>query len=226
MVWSFHFGRLRNPLTTESMRYPLVSLNRHRYCVMLVEGEGFSGLAEESLQGLVPRRFGSRGQAIDYLNFWRGDVNALADLRYALQRSGKLGAGPRGMVPDSLLPALADQLLRGALLLYESHWQRTPPGRLSLPPASGASALDGLAALDDVPAPPVLPPLLPALEQVQIEGAEVMPEIMQSLAQTQATLGTLQDMTVSLKPAPDQVPAIQSDMEKASARLRQQLDEL
>ncbi len=130
------------------MRYPLVSLNRHRYCVMLVESDGWAGLAGPQLHGLTPRRFASHAEAVSYLDFWRGDIGALADLRYALQRSARLPSGARDAGPDRLLSALADQLLRGALLLYEGDWQRTPAARLSLPPGSGASALDGLAPLE------------------------------------------------------------------------------
>ena len=129
------------------MRYPLVSLNRHRCCVMLVEGDGWAGLAGPPLNGLTPRRFTSHAEAVNYLNFWRGDIGALADLRYALQRSGKLPAGAREAGPDSLLSALADQLLRGVLLLHEGDWQRRPAARLSLPSVGAASTLDGLAPL-------------------------------------------------------------------------------
>ena len=115
---------------------------------MLVEGDGWTGLAGAQLHGLTPRRFASHVEAVNYLNFWRGDIGALADLRYALQRSGQRPSGARDAGPDSLLSALADQLLRGMLLLYEGQWQRTPPAPLSLPPASGASPLDGLAPLE------------------------------------------------------------------------------
>jgi len=115
---------------------------------MLVEGEGWAGFAGSQPHGLTPRRFGSHGEAVNYLNFWRGDIGALADLRYALQRSGQLPAGLRDTGPNSLLSALADQLLRGVLLVYEGDWQRTPPARLSLPSASQASVLDGLAPLE------------------------------------------------------------------------------
>lgn len=208
------------------MRYPLVSLNRHVCRVTLIEGDGFAGSLAPQLHGLVQRRFAGHRDAVTYLGFWRGNVTAIADLRYALQRSGSLPAGPRATGQDELLSLLASQLLSGALLLYESDWQRTPPGRLAMPPNSSSSALKSLPALSDLPTAPVQPPLLPALKKVQIEGAEVLPEIKQSLAETRATLATLGNVSASLEPAPNKVPEIKSTLEQASTRLRRQLDEL
>lgn len=207
------------------MRYPLISLSRHACRVVLMDGDE-PGELERGLHGLVARRFSSHEAALAYLRFWRGDAGAMGDLRHALLRSGTLPAGPRGSGPDALLSALAEQLQRGALRLYESHLQRTPPGRLALAPSSGASALASLPALDDLPSVPVLPPLLPALEDLQIEGAEVMPEVEQSLAQIDATLGTVGEVSASLEPAPDGVPAVKTGMAEASARVKGKLDAL
>lgn len=207
------------------MRHPLISLNRLNCRVVLIEGDGPDALSYQ-LHGLVARHFASHGSAMSYLSFWRGDVNAMADLRFALHRSGSLPAGPRGQGPESLLSALADQLIRGALLLYESHLLRTAPGRLSLPPSSGMSALASLPALAALPSVPELPPLLPALEDLRIEGAEVMPEVQQSLAAIQASLGSVADLSTSLEPAPNEVPAIQTRMADSSAQLKGQLDAL
>ena len=210
------------------MRYPLISLSRHACRVLLLDGNE-PGELERGLHGLVERCFANHEAALAYLRFWRGDASAMGDLRHALLHSGTLPAGPRGSGPDALLSAVAEQLQRGALRLYESHLHRTPPGRLALAPGSGASGMAALAALpslDDLPSVPVLPPLLPALEDLQIEGAEVMPEVEQSLAQIDATLGTVGSVSASLEPAPDGVPAVKSGMADASARVKGRLDAL
>lgn len=207
------------------MRHPLISLNRLNCRVVLTHGDGPDDLSQH-LHGLVLKHFASHGAAMSYLSFWRGDVSAMADLRFALRRSGTLPAGPRGQGPESLLSALADQLIRGALLLYESHLLRTAPGRLSLPPNSDMSALARLPALAALPSEPVLTPLLPALEDLRIEGAEVMPEVQQSLAQIQASLSSVTNLCTSLEPAPNEVPAIQTHMEDALVQLKGKLDAL
>ena len=58
-----------------------------------------------------------------------------------------------------------------------------PLGRLAVPTTStststvASSALAGMPALSNVPVVPQLPPLLDVLEDVQIEGADVLPEV-------------------------------------------------
>lgn len=56
-----------------------------------------------------------------------------------------------------------------------------PLGRLAVPTTStstvASSVLAGMPALSNVPVVPQLPPLLDVLEDVQIEGADVLPEV-------------------------------------------------
>jgi len=103
-----------------------------------------------------------------------------------------------------------------------------PLGRLSAPPSAAAapSALAGLPALRDVPVVASLPPLLDVLEDVQIEGAEVLPEVKQSLSQISTTLGSVKSASGSMAPAPDKVPAVKTAMDSTSADITQALDKL
>jgi hypothetical protein len=103
-----------------------------------------------------------------------------------------------------------------------------PLGRLTAPPtsASTSSALAGMPALSDMPVVPTLPPLLDVLEDVQIEGAEVLPEVQQSLAQISNTLGSVQGASGSMTPVPNKVPDVKTAMDSTSADINQALDKL
>lgn len=119
-------------------------------------------------------------------------------------------------------------------------------GRLALPPGGGGSAaggparssgggsdaggvamtnLDDLPALAAMPVTELLPPLLDILEEVQIEGADVMPEVEQSLDQINAAIGNVDGVQASLAPTPDKVPEVKAAMTEANTNLKRQLDE-
>ena len=103
-----------------------------------------------------------------------------------------------------------------------------PLGRLTAPPstASASSALAGMPALSDLPVVPTLPPLLDVLEDVQIEGAEVLPEVQQSLDQISNTLGSVQGASSSMAPTPNKVSDVKTAMDSTSAEITQALDNL
>jgi hypothetical protein len=104
-----------------------------------------------------------------------------------------------------------------------------PLGRLtaaSTASTSSSSPLAGLPSLSDVPVMPVLPPLLDVLEDVQIEGAEVLPEVQQSLEQISGTLKSVQGASGSMAPAPNKVPDVKTAMDSTSADITQTLDKL
>ena len=116
-------------------------------------------------------------------------------------------------------------------MTYELPGRSFPPGRLYVAPTSSAasaaaSALADLAPLSDVPVVAALPPLLAVLEDVQIEGAEVLPEVDQSLEQIGVTLDSVEAASASLEPTPSKVPEIQSAMETTSADVTAMLDSL
>jgi len=103
-----------------------------------------------------------------------------------------------------------------------------PLGRLTAPPASASasSALAGMPALSDLPVVPTLPPLLDVLEDVQIEGAEVLPEVQQSLAKISDTLTSVQGASGSMTPVPNKVPDVKTAMDSTSAEINKSLDKL
>lgn len=102
-----------------------------------------------------------------------------------------------------------------------------PLGRLSVAPnPSTASALADMPALTDVPVVPQLPPLLDVLEDVQIEGAAVLPEVKQSLEQISATVGSLKKASASISPSPSKVPDVKTTMDSTSADVTASLDKL
>ena len=80
--------------------------------------------------------------------------------------------------------------------------------------------------MSDVPVMPALPPLLDVLEDVQIEGAEVLPEVQQSLAQISDTLGSVKSASGSMAPAPNKVPDVKTAMDSTSAEITKTLDKL
>jgi hypothetical protein len=177
---------------------------------------------------VVPERlirrteFWRQEEAEHYLHFWRGDVDAMRELRYALHRSTQ-GAYLFALDDERVLRALGTQLARGALLLTENTLPPLPPMPRVLPKAADAAAAAAAAptaaalglAMDPVSLP--APPLLPILEDVQIEGAEVLPEIMQSLEQVDLAIGEINTASVSLEPTPSKIPDIQAALGDASA---------
>ncbi|NQW94594.1 MAG: hypothetical protein HQ446_11310 [Polaromonas sp.] len=83
-----------------------------------------------------------------------------------------------------------------------------------------------MKSLSDMPVVPTLPPLLDVLEEVQIEGAEVLPEVQQSLAQIRATLGSVKGASGSMAPVPNKLPDVKTAMDGSSAEITQTLDKL
>lgn len=172
-----------------------------------------------------PRMFMQASQAEDWLRFWQGDVAAMAMLRQLAQR-----LDPGGSLIDSdgaeLLRRLAGHIAGGALAVTESPQPRPLP-ILPAAPAAPAVAEPPAVPISQVLAPPVPPPpLLPLLEEVRIEGAEVLPEIEQSLEQVNISIGEIQLAPVSLEPAPSKVPAIQDAMQQAGDDVTGTLDKL
>lgn len=102
-----------------------------------------------------------------------------------------------------------------------------PLGRLSAPPsASTASALAGMPLLTDVPVVPQMPSILDVLEDVQMEGAEVLPEVRRSLKNISTSLGSVQEASGSIAPAPSKVPEVKNAMDSTSTEVTASLDKL
>ncbi|WP_028311614.1 hypothetical protein [Derxia gummosa] len=210
---------------------PLATLRRHgaRFLLLPAALPGMPALAGEC-------RFASPADALAFLRGWRADASALAGLRGALRSAG--GAGPVPTDDDAVLHSLARLLAHGRLQLVDADARGLPLARLKsvVTNASPSAALagagggsksgGGLMSMMKVPSLPKLPPLLPALEDVRIEGVDVLPEIKQSIDNIQASLGSVAGASASLAPTPDKLPPVKDSMSAASAELRSQLDEL
>lgn len=169
------------------------------------------------------RSFWRAEDAVHYLRYWRHDPGACSELRRVLQR-----LEPSNWVfthtDDRVIQALGTAIAQGLLIVTESAQPASAAGLpgVPAPPAAPAAPL----ALTVAPIKPPVPPLLPVLEEVQIEGAEVLPEIMQSLEQIDLTLGEIKIAPVSLAPTPSKIPEIESAMSAASGSVTKTLDEL
>ena len=219
------------------MLHPLASLWRHSGRVTFYEAGGQAGqvLFDGGSLGGMPsvlgarRRFLSSDEAVNYLRYWMGEPAARAELQWVLQRSGPSLAGANAG-PDGWLAALAGRLCNGAIVVMEEGSRYAMPGRL-VAPASAASvaaaaAMADLPALTELPAIPVVEDLLPALEEIQIEGAEVLPELDQSLAQVDAAIAQVSAASLSLDPAPAKVGEIKTALEQASGKSTATLESL
>jgi len=169
------------------------------------------------------RAFARADDAEYFLRFWRHDSQALGELRHALQRL-EPSTWVFSFTDDRVLRALASHLALGAAVAIES---APPPMPAGLPgtPAPPAVAAPPLALAMAPIKPPELP-ILPILEEVQIEGAEVLPEILQSLEQLDMTLGELKLAPASLEPTPSRIPDIQGALTQASTSVTGTLDGL
>jgi hypothetical protein len=134
-----------------------------------------------------------------------------------------------------VLQQLAEKLVNGSLILSGNRsggWPSADSSSSSASAASDAAAADAdiesapVVNLNALPDPPEVLPLLPVLEEVQIEGAEVLPEVDQTLAHIDTALGTMDQACASLLPAPSKVPLINEAMTRATDAVTQTLDAL
>ena len=204
------------------MSIALATLQRHSATVWLHD----SLMPPASVPPKTPFAFGRAEEAGDYLDFWKNDAAALAALRYALYRCEQSSL-VYALADAQVLQALAAKLAQGALLLTDSEvagpaggWPVVASAPLAAP-ASGT-----LINLNTLPDRPPVPPLLPLLEELQIEGAEVLPEIEQTLEQIDLTMASIDLAGVSLQPTPSKVPLIEVAMTDASAVVTKTLDDL
>lgn len=213
------------------MLHPLVSLWRHSCRITFYESggmasAGFPGPGEPGSAAplVVRRRFRSAEEAIQYLRYWAGDPGARAELRWMAGRAGASLAHGQG--PDAWIEPLAGKLQAGAIVVMEESARRAQPGRLVAPPAAAAApaALAALPPLSTMPQTPAPVNLLPVLEDIRVEGAEVLPELDQTLAQVEASLASVEAAGASLEPAPSKVGEIQSAMTGAATDSSQALD--
>jgi hypothetical protein len=108
----------------------------------------------------------------------------------------------------------------GAPAHMQNGWPEAPEETSA--PASTSAPVN----LNTLPDKPPVPPLLPILEEVQLENARVLPEIDQTLEQIEVTMGDIDQASVSLAPAPLQVPKVQEAMTEVGEKVKKTLDEL
>jgi hypothetical protein len=209
------------------MSLPLATLQRQSKTVWLQDR--FSSLPSSRGPALA---FGRSDEAESYLSFWTNEPAAVAALRYALYRC-EHSPSVFSLSDRQVFQALSARLAQGTLMLTETGATSEGGGWPSMP-ASAAAVSGAMAAsvaapinLNRLPATPTPPPpLLPLLEELQIEGAEVLPEIEQTLEQIDLTMGSIDLAGVSLEPTPSKVPLIETAMTDASSSVTKTLDDL
>jgi hypothetical protein len=211
------------------MLHPLASLWRQSCRVTFYESGGQLGQALFQGSGLTSehhvlgsrRRFLSGDEAYNYLRYWNSEPAARAELKWILQKSGPSLATAHGGT-DGWLHALAGRLVAGAVVVLEELSRQARPGRLVVPPsattAMSLAALASLPSLSLLPQIPAIENLLPVLEDIRIEGAEVLPELDQSLEQVNASISSVVAASLSLEPAPNKVADITTSLTDATSR--------
>ena len=153
---------------------------------------------------------------------WAGIVELLKMKKTRAEFQTILGADGRPafvVLPyDDWIQVIANRMDAGAVVAMDQVRRYSRPGRLSAASADAvtamtAGALSALPALSDVPPLPQIEDLLPGLEEIQIEGAEVLPEIEQTLSQVDISLASVQGVSASVMPAPHGVADIKTAMD-------------
>ena len=139
---------------------------------------------------------------------------------------------------QEVMQRLAEKLLNGSLVLSSSRSGGWPSSAASSGSSSASAAATTAAAtastiasapvvnLNSLPDPPAVVPLLPVLEEVQMEGATVLPEVDQTMEQIDAAMGSMDQANASLQPAPSKVQQINEALTNASGSVTQALDKL
>jgi hypothetical protein len=213
--------------TGAGMSLPLAALQRHSKTVWLQDR--FSSLPSGRGPALA---FGRADEAVSYLSFWTGDAAATSALRYALYRY-EHSPSVFSLSDRQVIQALSARLAQGALLLTESAlpssgggWPIVAAAGTAVAGAMAASAAAPINLNNLPPAPTPAPPVLPLLEELQVEGAEVLPEIEETLEQIALTMGNIDLAGVSLEPTPSKVPLIETAMTDASSSVTKTLDDI
>ncbi len=179
-------------------------------------------------EGLI--RFRQHADAVFYLRKHSGRPGLITSLRQVLAEHHHIQV--RRLSDDEVIEEVARRLLNGSLQLMEMFEPRvevpTTPQEKAAEEEAPAVYIPAAAMATPTAPAVVVPevPLLPLLEEVQIEGAIVLPEIMQTLAQIDLTLGGISLATVSLEPAPSGVPPINSAMRQVSTSAIETLEAL
>lgn len=184
---------------------------------------------------LRPLDFDSIEEAERFLLGWRDDAEGMAALRSAARELPGVGDGTLGR-DEAVIRAVARAVVSGAIVLIEPT-VRVPPMPIRTTRAAAASssssqgsaraaiAAQQAAAPVDTPAPAAAPPAadLEQLEEVSVEGAEVLPEVLEAMDQIDAALAEVEEMGTTLAPAPDGVPNVAAEMGDAASAVQDRL---
>jgi hypothetical protein len=223
----------RSFLSITVMLQPLISLWRHHARVTFYDALSSKDAAESDLSGLpfgspvgVRRHFFHANEAMSYLRYWMGDPGAVSELRWLLNKTGPALSGARGG-PEQWLQVLANRMQSGSLVAVEETAKRQFLGKMvATTAASGLSSLTSLADLANLTSIPAPSMLLPDLTALQMDGAQVLPEVEMAVEQVQIAIGEVSDFSVSLSPAPAKVLDIQSAMSVAGSDAQAKLSSL
>ncbi len=185
---------------------------------------------------LHPIHFDSVEEAERFLNGWRDEAEGMAALRSAARELPGVGDGALGR-DDAVVRAVARAVVAGSIVLIEPTVQVPPMPIRRTTTSSSSSSSQGSAraaiaaqqaAAPAAPAAPAAVPAapaanLPALKEVSIEGAEVLPEVLQAMDQIDLALAEVEEVGTSLAPAPDGVPAIADEMSGAVGAVQDRL---
>jgi hypothetical protein len=201
---------------------PLATLSRGTVAVRL--HERFAQMDIGS-----PRRvFRHQHDAETFLRSWMREPGAMMDLRRVLARSDRSATLHR-LSDDDVIRALSTALVSGAIVISEGASHPLPNPLLAPEAATVEPPTVPLNPGVDMPLAPALvldalpEDVLDLLEEVQIEGAQVLPEIWETLEQIHLTMEKLNLMSVSLAPTPSGVPAISAAMSSASDSIAAEL---
>ena len=199
---------------------PLVTLSRGTVAV---------GLHERFAAIDTGRRvFRHHHDAETFLRSWMREPGAMMDFRRVLARSDRSAMLHR-LSDDEVIRALSTSLVSGAIVISEGSSHPVPDPTLAPPATTVEPPTTPLNPGVDMPLAPALvldaqpEDVLDLLEEVQIEGAQVLPEIWQTLEQIHLTMEQLNLMDVSLAPTPSGVPAISSAMSSATDSIAAEL---
>lgn len=213
---------------TTALRFTLYRSSSLPSVFSLSDSQVMRALAAKVVQGALVISEGDATGAPAQSFKAGGDV-AIA-FRTALYRCEQ-DAAALTLSDQDVMQALADKLNRGTLVLTANGPANAAGGWPTVRAATGAvGALvpDSITTVNLSTLPDILPvaPLLPLLEELQMEGADVLPEIAQTLEQIDLSLGSINLAGVSLEPTPSKVAQIKSAMADASQSVSKALDDL
>jgi hypothetical protein len=217
------------------MLHPIVSLSRHNARVTFFVASkapkpGNAGSYAGALNAVTGNRraFRSQDEAVSYLRFWCADPSTLAELKWLYQAVGSSMTTLRSGT-DGWLWGLAAYLVSAELVVMEETIRGARLGRVTAPfaatAAALASALDDLPLLSELPALPVTPDFLPIVESIQIEGAQVTPDVDSALSQISLAIGGVGDASVSLTPVPDNISSVNDLLSQVGEQANKKLDD-